>query len=119
VDRISEILPAFYIEKYNVAEGMIKSGNSHRVRIYNDQEKTDAKRDIENRLKSLNKLLDGQKFFTDKFSVADAAVLAEILTLEHLEIDVTSWKQWSETLMKDENIAKMFPSKEEKAIKEI
>jgi len=59
------------------------------------------------------------KFFTDQFSTADAALISELAALEHLGIDLGSWKNWRDELMQDEKIAKMFPSKEEKAIKEI
>ena len=120
VQRITEVLPPLYIEKFSRTRDMYSErGESHRFRIYNEQEKNDAKKDIAYRLQRLEKILNGQKFFTGQFSGADAALLSEIGTLEFLGIDIGSWKEWKENLMRDEKIAKMFVSKEEKGIKEI
>ena len=119
VNRIEEVLPPFFYEKFDMVDAGIKKGESHRARIYNDQQKADALKDISYRLKRLEEIRSDQKFFTGEFSTADAAVLSTLGTLQFIGLDIGSWKEWQADLMKDENIAKMFPSKEEKAIKEI
>lgn len=120
VQRITEVLPPLYIEKFNRTEDMYKSrGESHRFRTYDDQEKSDMKKDVAYRLERLEKILNGQKFFTGQFSGADAAMISELGTLEFLGLDIGLWKKWKENLMKDSSIAKMFISQEEKPVKEI
>ena len=118
VERITEILPPLFIEKFSLKDMFMKRNESHRARVYSEKEKEDALKDIAYRLQRLEKMKEG-KFFTDQFSTADAALISELGALEHLGIDIGSWKQWKDELMQDEKIAKMFPAKEEKAIKEI
>lgn len=118
VERITEVLPPFFIEKFNLKDMFMKRSESHRARVYSEKEKQDALKDISYRLKRLESMKE-DKFFTEQFSAADAALVSELGALEHLGIDIGSWKQWKEELMQDEKLADMFPSKEEKAIKEI
>jgi len=118
-NRIEEVLPPFFYEKFNMVEAGKEKGDSHRARKYDDQQKADAKKDINYRLQKLEELRNGQKFYTGTFSAADATVLATLSVLKFMEFDIGSWKEWQDDLMKDEKIAKMFPSEEEKAIKEI
>ena len=119
VNRITDILPPFYIEKFGLKDIYKKRNEGHRIKVYNEEEKQDAIKDISYRLQRLEEMKDGQKFFTGKFSAADAAVLSELNTMGNLGIDIGSWKEWKEELMQDEKIARMFAPKEEKGIKEI
>jgi len=118
IERIAEVLLPLIVEKFQVKDRFMKSKQSHRANIYNDQEKEDAKNDIIYRLKRLEGMKEG-KFFTGQFSAADSVVISELGVLEALGIDIGSWNSWKAELMQDDKIAKMYPSKEEKAIKEI
>jgi glutathione S-transferase len=118
IERISEVLGPFIIEKFQLQDIYKKRNEKHRLRTFNAEEKQDAIKDITYRLGRMEKMLAG-RYFSEQFSAADAAVLSELNTLEAIGADITTWKKWQQELMKDEKIAKMFPSKEEKAIKEI
>lgn len=120
VQRITEVLSPLYIERFNRTADMYGArGESHRFRLYKEEEKADMRKDVAYRLERLEKILDGQKFFTGQFSGADAALLSELGTLEFLGLDIGLWKRWKENLMEDGSIAKMFISQEEKPVKEI
>jgi glutathione S-transferase len=118
VDRIGHYLPPLYIEKFGMVEGMNNNGKSHRANVYSENQKQDLQKEISYRLDKLAKLKTG-KFFGNQFSLADASMLGLLRTLQWLEIDVGTWKDWSNELMQNEKIAKMFPAEDLKGVREI
>ena len=118
VDKISSYLGPLYIEKFNLADGMKQAGATHRAIMYNQEQKTDLQKEVSYRLVKLAKLKEG-KFFTSKFSSADASMLGLLQTLQWLGMDVGEWAAWKEELMKDQNISNMFAPQNEKGVREI
>ena len=119
VERMTEYLEPFYFEKFDMVQKMKDSGASFRARVYDEQQKKEVKKDIEYRMARLKEMLGENDHFTGQYSLADAAAFSAMSTLEFVGIDVSSWKDWTGMLMKDESVAKMFAGDEEKGIKEI
>jgi glutathione S-transferase len=118
IDRIGHYLPPLYIEKFGMSEGMKKHNMTHRAETYSDEQKKDLQTEISYRLNKLEKM-KSTKFFGNQFSMADASMLGLIRTLQWLDMDVGKWSEWSNELMQDEKIAKMFPPEDLKGVREI
>ena len=117
--KVTQYVGPLYVEKFNLAEMVNGRGESFRGFVYTEKQKEDFKKDVHYRSSKLKEMLGKNKFFTGKFSAADATVLGMVSSLEYLGIPVPEWKQWKENLMKDKKIASMFAPQDEKGIKEI
>ncbi len=119
IDRIHQINGPLAYEKWGLLERFRKGGMSHRAIALDEGQKADAKRDIAQRLEKAAGLWSGNQFYTGSFSFADSAMLSLINSLQSSGIDVGTWAEWKDSLMKDELIALMFTPKEEKGAREI
>jgi len=119
VDRITQYLSPFYVERFSMSEGMKASGKAHRAIVYDDKQKIDLQAEVDYRLGKLEVVKEG-KYFTSQFSAADASVLGLLGTLMWHGLKVSSfWQSWREELMQDEKIGKMFAPEDEKGVREI
>ena len=119
VDRITQYLGPFYVERFNIAEGMKATSRSHKAFTYDEQQKADLQKELDYRLSKLQKLKTG-KFFTSQFSSADASLLALLSTLLWHGLSTSQfWQSWKEELLQDEKIGMMFPAADEKGVREI
>jgi len=87
--------------------------------IYDEKQKEHLKKDISGLITSLEIMLNGNKFFTDKFSGADASVLGLVKVFKWIKLDAGTFDNWFEETMKDEKIAEMFAPEDEKGVREI
>ncbi|HLC95979.1 MAG TPA: glutathione S-transferase family protein [Candidatus Nanoarchaeia archaeon] len=119
VEKTASATPTLYFEKYGINERMKANNLTHRILNCDAKAKEDACNEIAQNLKKLHDLLGGNKFFTGKFSFADAATLSLLNSLLSSQVDIGIWKPWYDEKMKDKKIAPMFASKDEKGVTEI
>ena len=120
VDKIASFFGPLYVEKFNREEILRQNHSFHKAFRYDEEQKNDLRKDIAYRLGKIEKILDGQKFFSGQFSAADAAMLALLRQLDFFgEIIPMVWQEWKKPLLEDVKIAAMFAPAEEKGVREI
>ena len=119
VNNFVDFVVPILVEKFKMAEPMRSKGLSHRSNIYDKQQKADLQVEIARKLDYLKELLNGQEYFTSKFSAADITVISALRFLKFAEIETGDWSNYVDNLMKDEKVAKVFDTENEKGIKEI
>lgn len=119
-NNIQETLPPMVLEKLGMLNEADKKEYRFNIKIYSKQNKKDVMAYIKTRLDKLNELLKEKKYFIDnRITFADISVLSLLPMLEFVGCDCSILKKYSQTLMKDKDLSKMFAPKEEKGIKEI
>lgn len=108
-----------YVEKFNMAEGLVKNGMSQRAIVYSKQQKEDLKKEVKQKLETLDKIRNGKKYFTGSLSYVDIALLSLLSTLQWFEISIDPLTGWMNDRMKEKPLQQMFAPQTEKGIKEI
>ncbi|MBI2145926.1 glutathione S-transferase [Candidatus Woesearchaeota archaeon] len=118
-NKIASYFGPFYMENPSIAERMQKSGKSFRVFQYSPEQKKDLQAEISYRLNRIREFYGPQQFCIRRFSAADAAVLALLRSTVSFGMDIGAWKEWQDTLLEQEKIARMFPPENEKGVRSI
>lgn len=105
-DKLNTDLTPLYLEKIGLPAPTEEVKAKARILVAEDIEK-------------LHTLLNGQPFFTDKFSHADSAVLSAIGSVQYFGEAIGALAPWFGEKMADEKIRQMFPAEDEKGVREI
>lgn len=120
VDKIASFFSPLYVEKFNREEILRQNHSFHKAFRYDEEQKNDLRTDLAYRLGKIEKILDGQKFFSGQFSAADAAMLALLRQLDFFGEPLSEfWQEWRTPLLQDAKIAAMFAPAQEKGVREI
>lgn len=119
IDKMGSFFGPLYVEKFNREETLKQHHAAHKAFRYDPQQKEDLRKDVSYRLGKIKSLLH-EKYFTEQFSAADAALLSLLRQLDFFnEVIPGFWQEWRKPLLNDTKIAAMFAPADEKGIREI
>ena len=119
LNLVHGLIQPIAMEKYGISERLKAAGLSHRAIHYDNAAKKDARTDVKQRLASLKNMFGDGPFFTGEFSLADAATIITLSSLQKMGEDIGEWTSWVEDCLADKSIAQMFPAEDEKGVRRI
>ena len=112
-------MDALYVEKFGMAEILVKNGMSQRAFVYTKQQKEDLKKEIRFKLEILDKIRAGKKYYTGTISFIDIALVSVLSTIQWFDMSIEPLAGWMKDRMKEKPLNHMFASQEEKGVREI